>query len=1008
MARVYDVTCLKPNCDKRLYRSLKLANQLEVLLISDDETDKAAAAMSVNVGNFSDPEDLPGLAHFLEHMLFYSSEKYPVEDSYSKFLAEHGGQSNAYTATEHTNYQLDVSHEHLEEALDRFAQFFICPLLSADATSREMKAVDSENSKNLTSDTWRLFQLHKSLTSVEHPYHKYGTGNLETLSVVSAGKGVDTRDALLQLYHSMYSANLMRLVVYGRNSLDELQSMVEGRFSAIVDKGVAPPRFPGHPCAQQHRQVVVKAVPVAEGHTLELHWPVPPELRAYRAAPSRYLGHLLGHEGAGSLFALLKSRGWATGLSAGENDSSHDYAFFLVSVELTDVGQDHVAEILGLVLQYIEVAAVCETKFNFQEKRAPFSYVRGLAANMLLYPVEDWLAGSSLPRTFDAPAIMDTLAELTASNLRVVWVSKQFEAEAVETEPWYGTRYCAAPLPSAWLQMWEEAQPCAELHLPPPNEFIPTDFSLRELPPSAVDVPEVVAEGPLGRVWWKGDTRGFRTPKAVLLLDLLSPAAYSTPEAAVLTRLFAKLLRDDLNEFAYLAEVAGLSYNVDATVLGLQISVSGYSHKLAVLAHKIMAKLLSLDVSQERFDVIKAKTLKDFLNFQYEQPYQQALYDASVLLQHRRWHMHEYIQLLPAVQLATLKAFIPQLLSRVFIECYAAGNMGRAEAEGFLEGVQRSMGPRSPLFASQLPERRVVQLQPGASLFHPIAGLNPADDNSALLYYLQAPAGGAADSSVVGRGGEGRGGKQVGADEVRTNVLGQLLVQAAKRQVFHQLRSVQQLGYIVFLLTRNDAGVHGIHIIIQSTVMGPDALEARVEAFWDLFAADLAAMTAADFETHKEALTALKLEKHKNLSEETSAFWPEIDDGTLLFKRAEIEAGALKEVGLEDLRSFFSQRVKSGGPLRRKLSVHVIGARHQEPDNAHRQLSSADSTAESDPSEDAGSAKEEVESASRSGGPVSAAAGGERITDAYAFKCAQSLYGSFRGRDLHRSLEAKL
>lgn len=43
----------------------------------------------VRVGSMADPEDTPGLAHFLEHMLFYSSEKYPVEDEYSKFLVRH-------------------------------------------------------------------------------------------------------------------------------------------------------------------------------------------------------------------------------------------------------------------------------------------------------------------------------------------------------------------------------------------------------------------------------------------------------------------------------------------------------------------------------------------------------------------------------------------------------------------------------------------------------------------------------------------------------------------------------------------------------------------------------------------------------------------------------------------------------------------------------------------------------------------------------------------------------
>lgn len=41
----------------------------------DEETDKASAAMDVNVGNFSDPEELPGLAHCVEHMLFMGTKK---------------------------------------------------------------------------------------------------------------------------------------------------------------------------------------------------------------------------------------------------------------------------------------------------------------------------------------------------------------------------------------------------------------------------------------------------------------------------------------------------------------------------------------------------------------------------------------------------------------------------------------------------------------------------------------------------------------------------------------------------------------------------------------------------------------------------------------------------------------------------------------------------------------------------------------------------------------------
>lgn len=55
---------------------------------------QAAAAMEVAVGQFQDPVELPGLAHFCEHMLFLGTEKYPDENSYSAFLSSHGGSSN--------------------------------------------------------------------------------------------------------------------------------------------------------------------------------------------------------------------------------------------------------------------------------------------------------------------------------------------------------------------------------------------------------------------------------------------------------------------------------------------------------------------------------------------------------------------------------------------------------------------------------------------------------------------------------------------------------------------------------------------------------------------------------------------------------------------------------------------------------------------------------------------------------------------------------------------------
>jgi len=65
----------KPDLDDRSYRVIELPNKLEALLVHDPQTDKASASLNVNVGNFSDEEDMPGMAHAVEHLLFMGTEK---------------------------------------------------------------------------------------------------------------------------------------------------------------------------------------------------------------------------------------------------------------------------------------------------------------------------------------------------------------------------------------------------------------------------------------------------------------------------------------------------------------------------------------------------------------------------------------------------------------------------------------------------------------------------------------------------------------------------------------------------------------------------------------------------------------------------------------------------------------------------------------------------------------------------------------------------------------------
>ncbi len=64
-----------PALDDRTYRVIRLPNKLEALLVHDADTDKASASVNVNVGSLSDDDDMPGMAHAVEHLLFMGTEK---------------------------------------------------------------------------------------------------------------------------------------------------------------------------------------------------------------------------------------------------------------------------------------------------------------------------------------------------------------------------------------------------------------------------------------------------------------------------------------------------------------------------------------------------------------------------------------------------------------------------------------------------------------------------------------------------------------------------------------------------------------------------------------------------------------------------------------------------------------------------------------------------------------------------------------------------------------------
>ena len=102
----------KPKRDPREYKHLTLDNGLSAIIVSDSENQvTSAAALSVGVGSLDEPDDAEGLAHFVEHMCFMGSEKYPGENDFGEFIDDNGGYTNACTRSNTTVYEFNIDSE---------------------------------------------------------------------------------------------------------------------------------------------------------------------------------------------------------------------------------------------------------------------------------------------------------------------------------------------------------------------------------------------------------------------------------------------------------------------------------------------------------------------------------------------------------------------------------------------------------------------------------------------------------------------------------------------------------------------------------------------------------------------------------------------------------------------------------------------------------------------------------------------------------------------------------
>ena len=363
---------LPPFSTTRTYRNIVLSNGLKVVLVKDLLAPRSSVAMSIDgAGQFAEPNEIPGLAHLMEHIVLSSTRgrgkkvlerkarkiwnngsnanrvtmgkdtsvdgSNSGEEDFEDWLTENDGDSNAFTAPGFVCFHFNSPHDVLPEALERFSRLFT--LDEVESTVQKPNVIPREIGRvadelDTTSDASRAFYHLKNSINPDHPFARFSAGSRRTLQTIPTEEGIDIASELLRFFRDHYLSSKATLVVIGRDDLSALDRWISP-FSNVMSqkverqKSLSDTSFPdpmlGSNVGSKMHTIILRSkddVQVDENYqTLCIEWPlqllyydIPKTSSTQSLITAPVLGFVLtqiiSRRGPGSLRLFLEKLGW--------------------------------------------------------------------------------------------------------------------------------------------------------------------------------------------------------------------------------------------------------------------------------------------------------------------------------------------------------------------------------------------------------------------------------------------------------------------------------------------------------------------------------------------------------------------------------------------------------------------------------------------------------------------------------------------------------------------------
>lgn len=885
--------------DYREYRVLTLDSGLEVLLVHDKHAAKAAASVALPVGSLDNPPSQLGLAHYLEHMLFLGSASYPGPEEYQTFINRNGGRTNASTGYTFTSYMMEVDPPAFAEALGRMADTLAKPLLNPVYADKERNAINAEMEALKYNDGRRMAMLMFSTLNPAHPAARFTGGNLETLS--------DKPDSVLQeelvrFHRDWYRANLMKAVLYGPQSLDELEILARKELAVIPGGGKAVPQIDVPPVTDKEQGMLFGVRPVRESRSLVLEFVLPESLNDRATKPVQIVSSVLGTETDHSLVDVLRKKGLALGLSAGgDTETLRNGVTLSLSVRLTEKGDANRDQVLGIIFAYLEMLRthgigskyfeqmrnMLTMGFRFAPMSSGFEYVDEAGELMLRYPVADVNYGPYRLDAFPSEAVTEILSRLTPDHARIFQIGPD---QPVDKKAFfYETAYSARPIEQADLLRWAEAARTEKLQMPDLNPFIPDDFSLVSGVPAE---PRKIVDKP-GLSVWQAASRFRQEPKAILMARLQSAHFSSTAGQAAMQGILLELWNQKQAGLRYQAQEAGLNLSVSGDE-GVLIRISGFSQHQADLLPRVV-DFLNQEVSPADFEQAKTEYLRGLANQAKQGVFGQAMRTMGDLLRVPSWDRQTQESAAQAVTLEDWKTWLATVRKDMRCTVVGFGNIATKNLTDLTNTLTPYATSSTPLEA-----QRILPMTGVIADYHQDIAL----EDSALVELFLNPEPG---------------------EQAKAQIL--LLEGLLSTRFYSQLRTEEQLGYITTTFPIMFAHCAGLGFGVQSPVAGTAELSDRFESFYFHALQQIRGVTKEEFEDVRQGLLATLTRTPDTLEEEFGWLETDLRLGNAKFNSRANVVQALQKATLPQVVRLYETLIL--GPRGTRVLIQAQGQRFQ-------------------------------------------------------------------------------